>query len=99
MKTNDAYWWYITISADKGQEEVLHSLADISESIGAELQELPSGGARLRIYYRSNEDLAFWKKNLLHAMEQWDSIKIEDFGKIENQPWNIVAEEAFLRCL
>ncbi len=95
MQTNDAYWWYITISAETGKEEVLHSLADISGSIGAELQELPSGGARLRIYYRSNENLAYWKKNLLDAMEPWKSIKIEDFGKIENQPWNVIAEEAF----
>jgi len=95
MQSGDAYWWYITISADKGQEEVLHSLADISEGIGAELQEFPSGGARLRIYYRSNKNLAFWKKNLLDAMGEWQSIKIEDFGKIENQPWNVVAEEAF----
>lgn len=95
MNNNDGYWWYITISSEAGQEEILFSLADISGSIGTELQELPSGKARLRAYYRSNEELSFWKKNLLDAMKEWPSIKIEDFGKIENQPWNVVSEEAF----
>lgn len=95
MNNNDGYWWYITISSEAGQEEILFSLADISGSIGTELQELPSGKARLRAYYSSNEELSFWKKNLLDAMKEWPSIKIEDFGKIENQPWNVVSEEAF----
>ena len=81
MGKNDSYWWYITLSAEEGLEEVLFSLADISGSIGTELQELPLGGIRLRSYYRSSEDLHFWKSKLL--------------GKIENQPWNVASEEAF----
>lgn len=95
MQGNDSYWWYIMISADAGREDVLQSLADITGSIGAEIQELPSGGAKLRAYYRSNEDLAFWKKKLLDAMEPWKDVKIDDFGKIENQPWNVQSEDAF----
>ena len=94
MNTNDSYWWYITISANTGEDDTLFSLADITGSIGTELQELPTGGARLRMYYRSNEDLSFWKKSLLEAMKEWSSVCIEDFGKIENQPWNVAAEEA-----
>jgi ribosomal protein L11 methyltransferase len=92
---NDSYWWYITLSAEEGLEEVLFSLADISGSIGTELQELPLGGIRLRSYYRSSEDLHFWKSKLLGAMREWENIKIDDFGKIENQPWNVASEEAF----
>ena len=95
MNTNDSYWWYITISANTGEDDTLFSLADITGRIGTELQELPTGGARLRMYYRSNEDLSFWKKSLLEAMKEWSSVCIEDFGKIENQPWNVAAEEAF----
>ena len=95
MNTNDSYWWYITISANTGEDDTLFSLADITGSIGTELQELPTGGARLRMYYRSNEDLSFWKKSLLESMKEWSSVCIEDFGKIENQPWNVAAEEAF----
>ena len=95
MKKDDSYWWYITVSADDGQEEILFSIADISGSIGTELQELPSGGIKLRAYYRSSEDLHVWKARLLDAMKSWINIKIDDFGKIENQPWNVASEEAF----
>ena len=95
MKKDDSYWWYITVSADDGQEEILFSIADISGSIGTELQELPSGGIKLRAYYRSSEDLHVWKARLLDAMKSWINIKIDDFGKIENQPWNVASQEAF----
>lgn len=95
MQNNDSYWWYITFSTVEGQEDILHSLADISGSIGADLQELPDGGARLRAYYRANESLSHWKKALIDAMGEWNSVKIEDFGKLENQPWNVQAQEAF----
>lgn len=94
MNNKDGYWWYITISA-AGSEDILFSLADISESIGTELQELPDGSSRLRMYYRSSEDLSHWKKKLMDAMAEWAEVKIEDFGKIENQPWNVASEEAF----
>ena len=69
MNNKDSYWWYITISA-VGHEDTLFSLADISESIGTELQELPDGASRLRMYYRSGEDLSHWKKKLMEAMSE-----------------------------
>lgn len=94
MNESDSFWWYVTIASDDGNEEVLHSLADMTGSIGAEFLDLPVG-AKLRAYYRSNEDLSYWKGILLEAMKQWDTVRIEDFGKIENQPWNVVSEEAF----
>ncbi|NLX84097.1 MAG: 50S ribosomal protein L11 methyltransferase [Synergistaceae bacterium] len=95
MKKDDSYWWYITVSADDGQEEILFSIADISGSIGTELQELPLGGIKLRMYYRSSEALHVWKARLLDAIKAWANIKIDDFGKIENQPWNVASQEAF----
>lgn len=88
------YWWYVTIASEDGNEEVLHSLADMTGSIGAEFLDLPSG-AKLRAYYRSNEDLSHWKDVICGAAKQWGTVRIEDFGKIENQPWNVVSEEAF----
>jgi ribosomal protein L11 methyltransferase len=94
MQTTDSYWWYITLAAGAGDEDALHSLADITGSIGAEFIETPDG-AKLRAYYRGNEQLSYWKDALCEAMTPWPSIKIEDFGKIENQPWNVVSEEAF----
>ena len=92
MQNSDNYWWYITIRSEAGQEDNLFSLADISESIGTELQELPDGNSRLRMYYRSNEEIAFWKGRLLEAMKEFPGVEIEDWGKIENQPWNVAAE-------
>lgn len=90
----DNFWWYITITSDDGNEEVLHSIADMSGSIGAEFLELPSG-TKLRAYYRSNQDLSYWKDAIFKMMEQWETVHIEDFGKIENQQWNVASEEAF----
>lgn len=95
MQGKDTYWWYVTLSADAGLDDALFSLADMTGSIGTEMQELPSGSSRMRAYYRSSEGLEFWKKKLMSAMKEWPSIKIEDFGKIESQPWNVRAKEAF----
>lgn len=95
MQNNDSYWWYITIRADAAQEDSMFSLADISESIGTEFQEMPEGDSRLRIYYRSCEPLSHWQGKLLDAMREFPGIEIEDTGKIENQPWNVAAQEAF----
>ncbi|MDO5114828.1 MAG: 50S ribosomal protein L11 methyltransferase [Synergistaceae bacterium] len=95
MSVNDGYWWYITINAEAGQEDNLFSLADISESIGTELQELPDGGCRLRMYYRSGEELSYWKNKLLAAMREFPGVTIEDWGRIENQPWHVAAQDAF----
>lgn len=90
----DNFWWYVTIVSDDGNEEVLHSIADMSGSIGAEFLELPSG-TKLRAYYRSNQDLSYWKDAISKTMAQWETVHIEDFGKIENQQWNVASEEAF----
>ena len=95
MQKDDNYWWYITIKADAVQEDNLFSIADISDSIGTEMQELPSGILRLRIYYRNSEDISVWRGKLAAAMKEFPGVEIEDWGKIENQPWHVAAEEAF----
>lgn len=94
------YWWYITVlsrSEDatmEESEEILYSAAEISGSTGTEVQELPDR-ARMRVYYRSDEDLSFWRNKLMDALEPWPDIRIEDMGKIENQPWSKQSEDAF----
>lgn len=95
MQSGDSYWWYITIKSGAEADDILFSLADISESIGTELQELPDGNSRLRMYYKSCEGISFWRKKLLDAMKEFPNVEIEDSGKIENQPWNVKVEEAF----
>jgi ribosomal protein L11 methyltransferase len=93
------YWWYITV-LDRGSlpsqecEEILYSAAEISGSIGTEIQELPNG-VRMRIYYRGDEEISLWRNRLLGALSPWPDIIIEDIGKIENQPWSVQSEEAF----
>lgn len=94
IKEPDSYWWYITVAAEEKQEEILHSLAEISGGIGSEMQELPEG-ARVRIYYRADREISHWREQLLIAMEPWTGIRVEDIGKIENQQWNVQCEEAF----
>jgi ribosomal protein L11 methyltransferase len=94
------YWWYITVLLRGGaaeqdeNEEILYSAAELSGSIGTEVQELPDG-ARMRIYYRSDEELTYWRGRLLDALASWPSVQIEDLGKIENQPWSRQSEDAF----
>lgn len=95
MNSGDSYWWYITINTDAGLEDNLLSLADISGSIGTELQETPGDISRLRMYYKSSEEISSWRDRLSEAMKEFPEVAIEDSGKIENQPWNVVAEEAF----
>ncbi|MDR0649689.1 MAG: 50S ribosomal protein L11 methyltransferase [Synergistaceae bacterium] len=93
------YWWYITV-LDRGSvpseecEEILYSAAEISGSIGTEVQELPDG-VRMRIYYRGDQELPIWRNRLLAALDPWPGIRIEDIGKVENQPWAVQSEEAF----
>ena len=69
MNAADGYWWYITINTSAGCEDNLLSLADISGSIGTELQEMPDGVSRLRMYYKSTEDISFWRNKLSEAMK------------------------------
>lgn len=94
MDSADSYWWYITLRTDADNGDALQSLADISGSIGAEVMDLDSA-ARLRAYYRSNEDLSYWKDALMSAEDLWHSVEIEDMGKIENRQWHRACEEAF----
>jgi ribosomal protein L11 methyltransferase len=49
----------------------------------------------MRIYYRSDEDLSYWRNRLLDALAQWPEIRIEDMGRIENQSWSSQSEDAF----
>ena len=94
------FWWYITVLLRSGMaepeenEEILYSAAELSGSIGTEVQELPDG-TRMRIYYRSDEELSYWRGRLLDALAPWPSVMIEDIGKIENQQWSRQSEDAF----
>ena len=94
------YWWYITVllrggtSGPEENEEILYSAAELSGSIGTEVQELPDG-TRMRIYYRSGEELSYWRGRLLDALVPWPAVTIEDIGKIENQQWSRQSEDAF----
>ena len=94
------FWWYITVLLHSGNagpeenEEILYSAAELSGSIGTEVQELPDG-TRMRIYYRSGEELSHWRGRLLDALVPWPSVTIEDIGKIENQQWSRQSEDAF----
>ncbi|MDR3332509.1 MAG: 50S ribosomal protein L11 methyltransferase [Synergistaceae bacterium] len=94
------YWWYITVLVRgdgitvEENEEILYSAAEISGSIGTEVQELPNG-VRMRIYYLSDEDLSHWRNRLLDALAPWPNVRIEDAGKIENQPWTRQSEDSF----
>ena len=90
----ESFWWYITLRGTDGQEEILATVADLTGSIGSEVQELPEG-VRLRVYYRSNEDLGVWQRRVREALEPWPEVRIEDSGRIENQPWHRECEEAF----
>ncbi|MDR1471093.1 MAG: 50S ribosomal protein L11 methyltransferase [Synergistaceae bacterium] len=95
-----SYWWYITVlvrddlvTAEEN-EEMLYSAADLSGSIGTEVQELPNG-VRMRVYYRSDEELTYWRGRLLDALAEWPEARLEDMGKIESQPWSRQSENAF----
>jgi ribosomal protein L11 methyltransferase len=94
------YWWYVTVLLRNGEsgheenEEILYSAAEISGSIGTEVQELPNG-VRMRIYYRSDEDIALWRGRLLDALAPWPEVRVEDMGRVENQQWATRNEDAF----
>ena len=79
---------------NEANEEILSSAAEISGSIGTEVQEV-SDGTRMRIYYRSDQDLSHWRTRLMDALAAHPGVRVEDIGKIENQPWTTQSEEAF----
>ncbi len=95
MGSSENYWWYITLKAPLGSEEILNSLAEASGSIGSEEDSGRNSGAELRAYYRSSQDLGAWLEVLGPLMEPWPEVKIKDMGKIENRPWNREWMEAF----
>ncbi|MDR2780255.1 MAG: 50S ribosomal protein L11 methyltransferase [Synergistaceae bacterium] len=94
------YWWYITVLLKDSaagryeNEQILYSAAELSGSIGTEVQELPDG-IRVRIYYHSGKGISSWRASLLDAFETWPDVRIEDMGKIENQQWSRQSEDAF----
>jgi ribosomal protein L11 methyltransferase len=94
------YWWYITVLLKDGtegrseNEQILYSAAELSGSIGTEVQELPDG-IRMRIYFHSGDEISSWREKLLDAFEPWPDVRIEDMGKIENQQWSRQSEDAF----
>lgn len=90
----ESYWWYITILATEGEEEILYALPSESGGIGSELQELPNG-IRMRIYYRANHELGYWMDRLLSVIAPHSEIRVEDSGKLENQAWHVQSQDAF----
>lgn len=94
MKDQESFWWYLTLESSMGTDEVLTSLAELSGSIGAEIQELPNC-TRSRAFYRSDKDLGYWMKQLNEALEPWPNIRIVDMGKIENRQWHTDWKDAF----
>lgn len=94
MKDQESFWWYLTLESRMGTDEVLTSLAELSGSIGAEIQELPNC-IRSRAFYRSDKDLGYWMKRLNEALEPWPGIRIVDMGKVENRQWHTDWKDAF----
>lgn len=93
-KNEENYWWYITLRAPKGSEEVLASIAEASGSVGTE--DIGRGSvAELQAYYRSNLDLGAWLERVSALLESWPTIAIHDMGRIENRPWNTEWMDAF----
>ncbi len=95
MNSGENFWWYITLKAPQGSEEVLKSLAEASGSIGSEEDSSRSGAVELRAYYRNSQDLGAWLEALSLLTEPWPEVQVKDMGKIENRPWNTQWMEAF----
>lgn len=94
MTKGDSFWWYITLEATLELEEVLSSLADLSGGIGSEEHE-SSGSVRMRIYYRTFQDLGYWLEELNRYLGSWPGVSVVDMGKIENRQWHTEWKEAF----
>ncbi len=94
MSTEESFWWYITLEGRDGDGEVLESLVDLSGSIGAEHQE-GTDRCRVRAFYRSSQDVAFWLKRVNEVLEPWPRISVVDVGKVENQRWHTTWQDAF----
>lgn len=88
------YWWYITLEAPRGEEEVMASLAEAAGCIGCE--EADKGAKScLRAYFHPDRPLDYWLKTLSSLAAQWPGLTISDMGKIDNQPWHTDWMDAF----
>jgi len=95
MSDADSFWWYLTLRADpEVPVDALYSIAELSGSVGSELNEFPEG-TRLRAYYRSSRDLGWWRGRVEEALSPWPGVRVEDSGRIENQRWSVEFREAF----
>jgi ribosomal protein L11 methyltransferase len=94
VSVEESFWWYVTLEGRDGDGEVLESLVDLSGSIGAEHQE-GTDRCRVRAFYRSSQDVAFWLKRVNEVLEPWPRISVVDVGKVENQRWHVAWQESF----
>lgn len=94
MAMSESFWWYITLEAKAGDDEMLVSLAELCGSIGAEIQDLPRS-VRSRLFFRSGKDLAHWLGEVNAVLESWSGVSVVDMGRIDNRPWHTEWKEAF----
>ncbi len=94
MSAKEGFWWYITLEGNLENEEDLSALADLSGSIGSEIQE-NSGRVALKAYYRTTQDLGAWIERVQGIISPWPGIRIVDMGRIENKQWHTAWKEAF----
>lgn len=90
----ESYWWYITLEATRGNEEVLSSLVEMAGCLGCE--EADKGDkACLRAYFHPEKPLEHWLMSVSSLAENWPGVTVADMGKIDNQPWHKEWMEAF----
>ncbi|MGI6076310.1 MAG: 50S ribosomal protein L11 methyltransferase [Pyramidobacter sp.] len=94
MALTDNFWWYITLSGPAGLEDVLSSAAENSGCIGSMVTN-HGESVDVQIYYPANRDLGDWLAILQPYLEPWESLSINDMGKVENRAWNTEWMDAF----
>lgn len=94
MKSDESFWWYVTLEGDAGDEDTLCTLAELAGSIGSEVQERPRKVV-LKAYFRSTQNLDFWLERIRGAISPWPGVDVADMGKIENRRWHTAWKEAF----
>ena len=83
MNAADGYWWYITINTSAGCED---NLSFARRYIWKHRNGASRNAGRrfeARMYYKSTEDVSFWRNKLSEAMKEFPGVAIEDSGKIE----------------
>ncbi len=96
---DSSFWWSVDFEAasDASQtlkEELLMTIADLSDAVGSELIE-EKNISILRAAYRSistSDELLAELKDLL---KQFEGITIRSCSKVENRPWHTEHLEAF----